>query len=334
MLDYTFKTYIFNGWEHYEYSVDALTGSERAALHSSEVSCVIKKDFLFPESLLSFLYLDIGKYELQFAQVGHTLRELIRTKNTDCARRALLQIEELSSAHVYFELLYLEWRGRLREAERRCFEGVRNMIPPREFIRIPAEIATMQKQIGELFQEVLDLDGDKRPVSEKMARYYYRACREGATEPFQFKAQPISFELIDKDTFAELLCPATIHDLVDYHLRECVRRELKIRTCINCGRYFVILRRTTAENCDRVIDERGRTCKDIGASRTYEQNKSRDLVFMMYRREYKKRFAQTRAGKLKQEVLYAWGEKAREKKAECEEGKISLEEFDAWLKKL
>ena len=31
-------------------------------------------------------------------------------------------------------------------------------------------------------------------------------------------------------------------------------------------------------------------------------------------------------------VFYAWGEKAREKMSECEDGKLSLEEFSDWLK--
>ena len=34
---------------------------------------------------------------------------------------------------------------------------------------------------------------------------------------------------------------------------------------------------------------------------------------------------------LTQEEFYAWSEKAREKKAECESGKTTLEEFGRWL---
>ena len=51
-----------------------------------------------------------------------------------------------------------------------------------------------------------------------------------------------------------------------------------------------------------------------------------------YRREYKKRFAWTKSGKILPEELYAWGERAREKKAECDSGKITLEEYTTWLK--
>ena len=39
-----------------------------------------------------------------------------------------------------------------------------------------------------------------------------------------------------------------------------------------------------------------------------------------------------KAGKLEPEELYAWGERAREKKAECEAGKLTPEDYAAWLR--
>ena len=45
-----------------------------------------------------------------------------------------------------------------------------------------------------------------------------------------------------------------------------------------------------------------------------------------------KRFARMKAEKLKPEELYAWGERAREKKAECEAGRLSPEDYAAWLR--
>ena len=32
-------------------------------------------------------------------------------------------------------------------------------------------------------------------------------------------------------------------------------------------------------------------------------------------------------------IVHAWSEKAREKKAECEAGELTREEFECWLKK-
>ena len=57
-----------------------------------------------------------------------------------------------------------------------------------------------------------------------------------------------------------------------------------------------------------------------------------DDLFKLYRREYKKRFAWIKAGKISQEDFYVWSEQAREKKDACEAGAMSVEEFAAWLK--
>ena len=106
----------------------------------------------------------------------------------------------------------------------------------------------------------------------------------------------------------------------------------KMRVCKKCGKYFAITGRTNAEYCDRVFDSKGRTCKDVGAIAKWTREKGTDDVFKAYRREYKKRFAWTKSGKILPEELYTWGERAREKKAECDSGKITLEEYTTWLK--
>ena len=111
-----------------------------------------------------------------------------------------------------------------------------------------------------------------------------------------------------------------------------VKRKQRMRICKNCGRYFALTGRNTAEYCDRVIDEKGRTCRDVGAIYQWTKSKAGDKIFAVYRREYKRRFAWIRAGKISAEELYAWGEKARAKKVECDDGSISLEEYQEWLK--
>ena len=64
----------------------------------------------------------------------------------------------------------------------------------------------------------------------------------------------------------------------------------------------------------------------------WAKSKRGDVVFKEYRREYKRRFAWIKSGRIDSEEFYAWSEEAREKKAECEAGKISFEEFSEWLR--
>ena len=86
------------------------------------------------------------------------------------------------------------------------------------------------------------------------------------------------------------------------------------------------------EYCDRPADEKGRTCKEVGAFRVWEKSKSTDEPFKVFRREYKKRFAWIKAGKISEEQFAAWAKQAKAKKHECDAEEISLDEFKAWLK--
>lgn len=334
--DYTFKTYIANGREYYEYSVDALTWLERSTLERSGQPAVIKKDFPFPESLLSLLYFDTRELEPLVKRIDKAIREFPPSKDDRYVYEALAALDELAEVHVYFELVRLEWRWRFAELKANGSENRSEWLPRKRITHIPANIEVAQRQIIDLFSHALDMDGEKKPLPERIAKYYrwfkenYRF--EAPTEPFQFECQSLSFEAVDGKTFTDVLYPDSIYGIIDFHLRECVKREIRLRVCKNCGRYFAIQGRSNAEYCDRVFDEKGRTCKDVGAIALWTKNKSSDEAFKLYRREYKKRFAWIKAGKVLPEEVYAWGEKAREKKTECEEGKISLEEFEVWLK--
>lgn len=55
-------------------------------------------------------------------------------------------------------------------------------------------------------------------------------------------------------------------------------------------------------------------------------------MFKAYRREYKRRFAWIKAGRISDDDFYAWSEQARAQKKRCDKGGITLEELQRWLK--
>ena len=64
------------------------------------------------------------------------------------------------------------------------------------------------------------------------------------------------------------------------------------------------------------------------------QSRAQDELLKIYRREYKRRFAWIRAGKISQEAFSAWSREAQKEKEKCENGEISQGEFEKWLKQL
>ena len=150
---------------------------------------------------------------------------------------------------------------------------------------------------------------------------------------FHFDKLKIKCEVVEDKAFTDAPYPESVYDVVDYILRECIKKEQPIRKCNNCKKYFAIRGRTDTEYCFRAIDDMGRTCRDLGASYLWERKKKDDEVFKVYRREYKKRFAWIKSKKISQEDFYAWSEKARQQKELCDRGEITLEELKDCLKR-
>lgn len=313
-----FRVYVANGREYFEFK-DRLAG---------KTQCV-RKDFPFLESLLALLYLDAGALEPTVKKIDRAVRNLYESHDGQYISKIEAGLDELAKAHIYFQLPRLEWKARLRQAQAQGYLDAAALPPRKQLLRLPGDTAALQSQLRELFAAVLDAEDRGRSVPERLAEY----CAAGKDAPNKFQFQPLTLspEAVDSQTFAEVLYPKDIHALVEFFLWACVRREQRVRVCKNCGRYFAITGRASAEYCGRPFDGRGRTCKEVGAITQWSKKRSGDEVFKLYRREYKKRFARIRAGKLDAGDFYAWSAQAREKKAACDSGALTLEGFQAWL---
>ena len=319
MPDYIFKTYIDSGREYYEYT-DAADREQ-----------TIKKDLPFPESLMSLLYMDIWELEPITKKMDKALLSFYQSKDYSELQIVAAGLNELAPRHIYFERLRLDWLDRLDMVDSTAPRDFQDLLPHKKISHLCSNIDTMQKQIKGLIAQALDMDGEKKSVSEKMVAYY-NAEGGDTLNTFRFQPQTTNFEVIDHKVFAEVLYPRDIYDLIDFHVRECVKREMKMRVCKNCLRYFAVTGKASTEYCDRICDSKGRTCREIGAINTWTQRKQGDEVFKEYRREYKKRFARINAGKLTKSAFYAWSEEARKQKEDCDNGAITPEEFSRWLK--
>ena len=319
MHTYIFKTYIDGGREYYEYT------------DAADRERTIKKDFPFPESLMSLLYMDIWELEPITKRMDRALLAFYQSRDYNELQIVAAGLKELAPRHICFELLRLDWLERLDMVDSTAPGDFQDLLPHKKISHLCSSIDTMQKQIKGLIAQVLDMDGEKKPVSEKMVAYYNTEGGD-TLNTFRFQPQTMSFEVIDHKVFAEVLYPRDIYDLIDFYVRECVKREVRMRVCKNCLRYFVVTGKASTEYCGRICDSKGRTCREMGAINTWTQRKQGDEVFKEYRREYKKRFARINAGKLTKSVFYAWSEEARKKKEDCDNGTITPEDFSRWLK--
>jgi len=310
MLNQKFKTCIIDGQEQYIF-VPAGRNNQPAEM----------KSVRFPGSLLSFIDIEMDTVAYSFSKLNEWFNRLPNKKAVDEIMHIL---EALAEHHIYFGLLRLEWADKIEQS---FSENPQRMLWQQEVQHIPETLLQTQNQVKDLIARVLDVDAESRSVPERMISY---GMSESA---FQFQPQSTRFELWNSTVFAEVIYPKSMYDLISYHLQKCVDRELRFRICKNCGRYFNIIGRKTAMYCHRPFGNNGGTCRGVGPIFAWTQKRRQDEVFISYRREYKRRFAWIRAGKIAKDDFYAWSKLALEKKKECDAGRISREVFDAWLRK-
>ena len=182
-----------------------------------------------------------------------------------------------------------------------------------ELRQLPEQLPRYQQQIQRLFELVLDVDSAGREPQAQAARNYtYDMPKDPGL--FCFHPNPLSFEPVEPGRCSPVLYSSSIRDMIDYSLRSCVERNITVRRCKTCGRYFAQTGRVSAEYCGRPVPEGQQRCRDIGALKQWTLRQAGNDAFKAYRKEYKRRFAWIKAGRITDQQFYDWSERARAEK--------------------
>ena len=290
------------------------------------------REFPFLESLLTFLEMDCQEFAPSLERISHNWNRLITEDDRQAGTEAMVELGQLGQRHIYLELLYVRWYDRF---SRMSIYGDRGSVEDQQMLdelqRLPQQLPLYQKQIQRFFDLVLDVDNAGRnPQLQASQNYLYDTPKD--PELFSFHPIPLSFEPVEPGRCSPVLYSSSISDMIDYSLRSCVERGITVRRCKNCGRYFPQTGRVSAEYCERPVAEGQQTCREAGAFQQWTKKQSDDPIFKAYRKEYKKRFAWIKAGRVSDTDFYVWSEQAREMKKKCDGNAITLDEFVAWLK--
>ena len=134
-----------------------------------------------------------------------------------------------------------------------------------------------------------------------------------------------------KTALREVLYPNTVRDLYNYLKAYCLRLPLAIHKCKNCGRYFVVTGNITQDYCTRLMEGSEKTCRQMGAVVQYQSRQMKNPATREFTRSYKAHNARVRYGTMTKAEFTTWSKEARAKRADCVAGKLSLEDFVAWL---
>lgn len=310
------KMYFSEGREIFQY--DSLGMQGLPSVH---------EEFPFLESLLSFQELNYEELAPALSEICGNWEKWITQEDRDAVTAAMVKLGELKTQHIYFQLLYT-----------RCYNNIsvphhndENLQLLAEMQEAAAQLPQYQKQIQRFFELVLDVDSAGRePQAQAAKNYTYNMPKDPGM--FCFRPIPLSFEPVEPGRCSPVLYSSSIRDMIDYSLRSCVERNITVRRCKNCGRWFPQTGRVSAEYCERPVPKGQQHCRDIGALKQWTLRQAGNDAFKAYRKEYKRRFAWIKAGRITDQQFYDWSERARAQKKECDEGTITFEDFQRWLK--
>jgi len=259
--------------------------------------------------------------------MGKAIQELRMRENIgDNISLIKMNLEKLSTIHIYFELLKLEWNEKLDK----YFENNKTDLPLKSLTHVPSNIHMLQSQTENLLRKVLDPLSREGSIQKKLARYY--ADKDNSLDYYEFKKQETKLEQIDSETFSEVLYPNEIYDIINYFLTKFILRELSFKACKSCGRYFAVTGHSTTEYCDRLFKDTNKTCREIGAVTVYKIKAEENPAIKAYNRAYKTHFARIKYKHMTKAEFQSWAETARKFRDEVLDGKLDLDEYVHWLK--
>lgn len=140
------------------------------------------------------------------------------------------------------------------------------------------------------------------------------------------------FEIIDGFSCENPLQLATLE------LMQMIKMDMKVRRCANCGRFFIVKRENSSRYCTRTPEGGDRTCKGIGATKDWNQNKKDDKLLSSYTRAYNRKYARkSKQGFIPEEErrinFKEWVKQATLIRSNARDGKITESEAIEWFDK-
>lgn len=178
------------------------------------------------------------------------------------------------------------------------------------------------------------------PENLSYSRISYEQVRFGYIGPFKYDSigkkleieQHPTKEQLTEPFYTEVLHTGSAKDLISFMLVNYIKHGIRFRKCKYCGKYFGIVGNYNTEYCSRkVFQAGGKTCKDLGSFRIYEQKLLENPVVREYKRSYKAHNARVSKGLMTRDKFNTWSEQARERRDMCLKGELDFDEFVAWL---
>ena len=96
-----------------------------------------------------------------------------------------------------------------------------------------------------------------------------------------------------------------------------LERNIPIRICKNCNRFFIPQNNHATDYCARICNSKGQTCKDIGAQKKYQAKVKNNPILKEYEKAYKRNYAKVSRGEISKDTFEKWSTTAILKRDEA-----------------
>lgn len=124
---------------------------------------------------------------------------------------------------------------------------------------------------------------------------------------------------------------STAAEMLELEFTKMLEENIRFRKCKRCGKYFIMKGNYDTHYCDRIAEGSTRTCQELAAIENYKTKTADNKAIALYNKYYKRYSARVKVRQIKESDFKAWKYQALTKRDECIDGKITVEEYEAWL---
>lgn len=184
------------------------------------------------------------------------------------------------------------------------------------------------------------IDGDKMPYGATSDEIIKALTSMNMTpndkqkefaEKYGIKVNTLLFTLQHHIFISARYVCSSIKDMLELELTKMLEQNVRFRKCKRCGKYFIMKGNYDTHYCDRIAEGETRTCQQLAALDNYRAKIADNKAIPIYNKYYKRYAARVRAHQLKENDFNKWRYQAMTKRDECNDGKITPEEYIEWM---
>ena len=123
----------------------------------------------------------------------------------------------------------------------------------------------------------------------------------------------------------------SLAELLNLEFTKLLDLNIRYTKCKRCGRYFPLKGNRDARYCEYIAEGETKTCRELAIQENYKAKTADKPEGKIYSKYYKRYSARVKTGQITEEKFREWKYTAMTKRDECTDGKLTIDELEAWM---